>query len=36
TSRADTAETKLLSIAAAVFTINLGRHLWLKVGKVRY
>jgi phosphate butyryltransferase len=36
TSRADTAESKLLSIAAAVFTINLERALWLKVGKVHY
>jgi phosphate butyryltransferase len=36
TSRADSAEAKLLSMAAAVFTINLGRELWLKVGKVRY
>ncbi|MFP4055481.1 MAG: bifunctional enoyl-CoA hydratase/phosphate acetyltransferase [Candidatus Brocadiia bacterium] len=36
TSRADTAESKLLSIASAVFTINLGRDLWLKVGKVHY
>jgi len=36
TSRADTAEAKLLSIAAAVFTINLERTLWLKVGKVHY
>jgi len=36
TSRADTAESKLLSIASAVFTINLQRTLWLKVGKVHY
>jgi len=36
TSRADTAEAKLLSIASAVFTINLERTLWLKVGKVHY
>ena len=36
TSRADSAEAKLLSIASAVFTINLQRTLWLKVGKVHY
>ena len=36
TSRADTAEAKLLSIASAVFTINLERSLWLKVGKVHF
>jgi phosphate butyryltransferase len=36
TSRADSAESKLLSIASAVFTINLQRTLWLKVGKVHY
>jgi len=36
TSRADSAEAKLLSIAAAVFTVNLERALWLKVGKVHY
>jgi phosphate butyryltransferase len=36
TSRADSAESKLLSIASAVFTINLERTLWLKVGKVHY
>jgi phosphate butyryltransferase len=36
TSRADTAESKLLSIASAVFTVNLQRTLWLKVGKVHY
>lgn len=36
TSRADTAESKLLSIASAVFAINLQRTLWLKVGKVHY
>jgi len=36
TSRADSAEAKLLSIASAVFTVNLERALWLKVGKVHY
>ena len=36
TSRADSAESKLLSIASAVFTVNLERTLWLKVGKVHY
>lgn len=36
TSRADTAEAKLLSIASAVFTVNLQRSLWLKVGKVHF
>lgn len=36
TSRADSAESKLLSIASAVFAINLQRTLWLKVGKVHY
>ncbi|MBM4042652.1 MAG: bifunctional enoyl-CoA hydratase/phosphate acetyltransferase [Planctomycetes bacterium] len=36
TSRSDSAESKLLSIASAVFTINLQRTLWLKVGKVHY
>jgi len=36
TSRADSAEAKLLSIASAVFTVNLQRTLWLKVGKVHY
>jgi phosphate butyryltransferase len=36
TSRADSAESKLLSIASAAFTINLERTLWLKVGKVHY
>lgn len=36
TSRADTAEAKLLSIASAVFTVNLQRTLWLKVGKVHF
>lgn len=36
TSRSDSAESKLLSIASAVFAINLQRTLWLKVGKVHY
>jgi len=36
TSRSDSAESKLLSIASAVFTVNLQRTLWLKVGKVHY
>ena len=36
TSRADSAECKLLSIAAAVFTVNVERTLWLKIGKVHY
>ena len=36
TSRADTAEAKLLSIASAVFTVNLQRTLWLKVGRVHF
>jgi len=36
TSRADTAESKVLSIAAAVLMVNLKRALRLKVGKVHY
>ena len=36
TSRADSPEAKLLSIASAVFSVNLERALWLKVGKVHY
>ena len=36
TSRADTAESKLLSIAAAVLKVNVKRALQLKVGKVHY
>jgi len=36
TSRADTAESKLLSIAAAVLNVNVKRALKLKVGKVHY
>ena len=36
TSRADTAEAKLISIAGAVMMVNVGRALKLKVGKVHY
>ncbi|MCD6304190.1 MAG: phosphate butyryltransferase, partial [Planctomycetes bacterium] len=36
TSRADTAECKLLSMAAAVLMVNTERKLKLKVGKVHY
>ncbi len=36
TSRADTAESKLISIAGAVLMVNMKRRLQLKVGKVRY
>ena len=36
TSRADTAECKLLSIAGAVLMVNMERKLKLKVGKVHY
>lgn len=36
TSRADTAECKLLSMAGAVLTVNMKRQLELKVGKVHY
>ena len=36
TSRADTAESKLLSVAAAVLMVNMKRALKLKVGKVHY
>jgi phosphate butyryltransferase len=36
TSRADTMESKLLSIAGAVLTVNMSRKLRLKVGKVHY
>ena len=36
TSRADSAESKLLSIAAGVFTVNLERALRLKIGKVHF
>ena len=36
TSRADTAEAKLISIAGAVLMVNVGRELKLKIGKVHY
>ena len=36
TSRADTKESKLLSIAGAVLMVNMERVLMLKVGKVHY
>ncbi len=36
TSRADTMESKLLSIAGAVLMVNMSRKLRLKVGKVHY
>ncbi len=36
TSRADTAECKLLSMAGAVLMVNMKRQLKLKVGKVHY
>ena len=36
TSRADTAECKLLSMAGAVLMVNMERKLKLKIGKVRY
>ena len=36
TSRADTAESKLMSIAVAVLISNVERHVKLKVGKVHY
>ena len=36
TSRADSAESKLLSIAGAVLMVNMKRALQLKVGKVHY
>ena len=36
TSRADTAESKMLSIAAAVYLCNVERRLRLKIGKVHY
>ena len=36
TSRADTMDCKLLSIAGAVLMVNMKRRLKLKVGKVRY
>ena len=36
TSRADTTESKMLSIAGAVLMVNIKRALQLKVGKVHY
>ena len=36
TSRADTTESKLLSIAGAVLMVNMKRVLELKIGKVHY
>ena len=36
TSRADTAECKMLSMAGAVLMVNMKRELKLKIGKVRY
>jgi len=36
TSRADSAESKMLSIATAVYLCNVERRLRLKVGKVHY
>ena len=36
TSRADSAESKLLSIAGAVLMVNIRRALQLKIGKVHY
>jgi phosphate butyryltransferase len=36
TSRADSAESKYLSVAAAVLVGQVERHLKLKVGKVRF
>jgi len=36
TSRADTKDSKLLSIAAAVLMVNMKRALKLKIGKVHY
>jgi phosphate butyryltransferase len=36
TSRADTTESKLLSIIGAVRMVNVTRSLRLKVGKVHY
>ena len=36
TSRADSAEVKLLSVAAAVLMVNVSRTRQLKIGKVRY
>ena len=36
TSRADTAEAKLLSIATGVFIADVQRRLGIKIGKVHY
>jgi phosphate butyryltransferase len=36
TSRADSPETKMLSIASAVLTSNVKRRLRLKIGKVHF
>ncbi len=36
TSRADSAEAKLLSMAGAVLMVNMERKLKLKIGRVRY
>ena len=36
TSRADTQEAKMLSIAAAVLMVNMKRALQFKIGKVHY
>lgn len=36
TSRADSAESKLMSIALAILIANVERHVKLKVGKVHY
>jgi len=36
TSRADTMESKLLSIAGAVLMVNIKRALQLKIGKVHH
>jgi phosphate butyryltransferase len=36
TSRADTADSKYLSIALGVYLTNVERHLKLKIGKVHY
>ncbi|MCK5113893.1 MAG: bifunctional enoyl-CoA hydratase/phosphate acetyltransferase [Phycisphaerae bacterium] len=36
TSRADSMESKMLSIAAAVLMVNMHRNLKLKIGKVHY
>ena len=36
TSRADSAESKLVSVAAAVLMVNRSRELQIKVGKVHY